>query len=93
MLLSYSFMVSGLFIPVIMGVFTKKPDTLGAMLAMLGGGALTLTLTLLDVPLPYNLDPIIFGLLVALIIYFIIWLTPYHKLTPGVDLQKKDKKA
>jgi SSS family solute:Na+ symporter len=93
MLLSYSFMVSGLFIPVIMGVFTKKPDSLGAMLAMLGGGALTLTLTLLDVPLPYNLDPIIFGLLVALIIYFIIWLTPYHKLTPGVDLQKKDKKA
>jgi SSS family solute:Na+ symporter len=92
MLLSYSFMVSGLFIPVIMGVFTKNPDALGAMLSMLGGGALTLTLTMLDVPLPYNLDPIIFGLLVALIIYFVVWLIPYHKLIPNVVLMKKNEK-
>jgi SSS family solute:Na+ symporter len=37
MLLSYAFMVSGLIIPVLAGLFTRKPDSLAALLAMTGG--------------------------------------------------------
>ncbi len=80
MLMSYSFMVSGLFIPIITGIFVKRPNALAAMLAMLGGGAITLTLTIMDILLPFGLDPIIFGLSASLVIYFTIWLIPYQKL-------------
>ncbi|MBR9997547.1 MAG: sodium:solute symporter family protein [Cyclobacteriaceae bacterium] len=80
MLLSYSFMVSGLFIPIITGMFLKKPDAPAAMAAMLGGGIFTLVLTVLEISLPFGLDPIIFGLSASLIIYLSIWLLPYEKI-------------
>ena len=69
MLLSYSFMVSGLIIPVLAGLFTSRPDSLAAILAMLGGGLTTSMLVILKRPLPLDLDANILGIAVSLIIY------------------------
>lgn len=42
MLYSYAFMVSGLFVPIIAALFSRKPSTLAAMIAMISGGLLPL---------------------------------------------------
>lgn len=69
MLLSYAFMVSGLIVPVLAGLFTRKPNSLAAILAMLGGGLTTSILVLIKHPLPLDLDANIFGIAVSLIVY------------------------
>jgi len=69
MLLSYAFMVSGLIIPVLAGLFTRKPDSLAALLAMIGGGMTTSILVLINRPLPLDLDANIFGIAVSLVVY------------------------
>lgn len=79
MLLSYSFMVSGLFIPVLTGVFMKDPDPNAAMFSMFGGGIITLSLSIMNIQLPYGLDPIIFGLSASVLIYFLLWSLPYER--------------
>ncbi len=71
MLHSYSFMVSGLFIPVIAGVFLKQPNNRGALWAMIAGGTTTLTLILSGVKMPFGLDANIYGILLAFFIYFL----------------------
>lgn len=68
---SYAFMVSGLLVPTLMGYFSKNPNRAGALVSMLGGGGLTLTLIFLKTPLPYGLDPTIFGILASAGLYFI----------------------
>jgi SSS family solute:Na+ symporter len=69
MLLSYAFMVSGLLVPVLAGLFTNKPNSLAALLSMLGGGLTTSILVVLDKPLPLDLDPNIFGIAASLMVY------------------------
>ncbi len=69
MLLSYAFMVSGLFVPVVGGLFWKKSSNMGAILAMLAGGTTTSVLVVLNTPLPYELDANVFGILVAAIVF------------------------
>jgi len=69
MLLSYAFMVSGLIIPVLAGLFTRKPDPMAALLAMIGGGMTTIILVLVNRPLPLDLDANIFGITVSLVLY------------------------
>jgi SSS family solute:Na+ symporter len=69
MLLSYAFMVSGLIIPVLAGLFTRKPNPLAALLAMIGGGMTTIILVLVNRPLPLELDANIFGIAVSLVLY------------------------
>lgn len=71
MLLSYSFMVSGLLVPVLGIIFTKKPKPNAALLSMLVGGFTTLTLTFLNVKIPLGFDPIIVGIAFSFIIYSI----------------------
>jgi SSS family solute:Na+ symporter len=71
MLLSYAFMVSGLIIPVLAGLFTRKPDSLAALLSMTGGGITTSILVLLNRPLPLELDANIFGIAVSLVFYLV----------------------
>lgn len=56
MLLSYSFMVSGLFVPVLGAFFWKKSSSVGALFAMIIGGGTTTILTLFNVPLVFGLD-------------------------------------
>lgn len=71
MLLSYAFMVSGLLVPVLAGLFTKKPNSLAALLAMLGGGLTTSILVMLNADLPFGLDANIFGIAMSLIVYIV----------------------
>ncbi len=69
MLYSYAFMVSGLFIPVMGALFWPRASALAAFWAMLTGGSLTLALILLELKMPYNLDPIVFGMLASLLVF------------------------
>ncbi len=62
MLYSYAFMVSGLLVPVIGAFFLKRRTPRAAFWSMLLGGGTTLILTVTGVPLPFNLDPNIFGI-------------------------------
>ena len=71
MLHSYSFMVSGLFIPVLVGIFLKKRSSAGAFWAMIIGGAVTLSLILSGLELPFGLDANIYGILLAVITYIL----------------------
>lgn len=77
MLNSYAFMVSGLLIPVLAGLFDKKPSPLAAMAALIAGGGTSLLLGLSSIPLPLGLDPIVFGLLASLLVYTLI--RPFHQ--------------
>ena len=69
MLHSYSFMVSGLFIPVLAGIFLKSRSSSGAFWAMIIGGAVTLSLILSGLELPFGLDANIYGILLATLTY------------------------
>ena len=69
MLHSYSFMVSGLFIPVLAGLFLKNPSPRGAFLSMIAGGSTTLLLIVTSINLPLGLDPNIYGIALAILIY------------------------
>jgi SSS family solute:Na+ symporter len=69
MLHSYSFMVSGMLIPVLVALLTKSPSKLGALSSMIAGGSLTLVLIILNVSLPFGLDANIFGITFSLITY------------------------
>jgi SSS family solute:Na+ symporter len=71
MLHSYSFMVSGLFIPVLAGIFLKKRSSAGAFWAMIIGGGVTLSLILSGLELPFGLDANIYGILLAAITYML----------------------
>lgn len=73
MLYSYSFMVSGLFVPVVAGLILKRPSKRGALFSMLCGGIITLLLILMDVALPLGLDANFFGLLSAFLVYSITY--------------------
>jgi solute:Na+ symporter, SSS family len=72
MLYSYAFMVSGLFIPVMGALFLKKANATAAFWAMLLGGITTITLIIGNWPLPFDLDPNIFGISLSFISFVII---------------------
>lgn len=72
MLLSYAFMVSGLFIPIIGTLFWEKASSNGSFWSMLGGGVFTSILILYGVKLPYKLDPIVFGIMFSFLIFYSI---------------------
>lgn len=69
MLHSYSFMVSGMFIPVLASLISKRPNSLAALVSMIVGGSTTLLLIILKFKLPFELDASIFGITVSLISY------------------------
>ena len=69
MLHSYSFMVSGMIIPVLAALFTRKPNALAALFSMITGGGITLSLIILDIALPLGLDANIFGIAAASVSY------------------------
>ncbi|GAB5538219.1 MAG: sodium:solute symporter [Salibacteraceae bacterium] len=78
MLYSYAFMVSGLFVPVLFGLFSKRISANAALVSMLVGGCTTLVLSAMFSSLPGNLDPIIFGLLASLSSYIIYYQVEYY---------------
>jgi SSS family solute:Na+ symporter len=72
MLYSYSFMVSGLLIPVIGFLVYPKPSSLAAFTSVWVGGGFTLSMILAQVEMPFGLDPNVFGIALAAIAFFII---------------------
>jgi SSS family solute:Na+ symporter len=72
MLMSYSFMVSGLFVPVIGAFFWKKSSAIGAITAMLVGGFTTTALTLADYNLPMGLDANFAGISASAFVFILL---------------------
>jgi len=73
MLLSYAFMVSGLIVPVLAGLFTRSPSSSAALISMIAGGGTTITLILLQTDMPLGLDVNIFGISLSLISYLLVY--------------------
>ncbi|CAG5083941.1 sodium:solute symporter family protein [Parvicella tangerina] len=72
MLYSYAFMVSGLLVPVLGMLFLKKPSAKAALVAMIGGGLTTLSLLIMEIKLPWDLDANIVGISVSLISFLMV---------------------
>lgn len=76
MLLSYSFMVSGLLVPLLAALFFKKPNAQAAWWAILLGGSSTLFLEYQKMQaalqLPGDLDPNFFGIAISFLTYILI---------------------
>ena len=71
MLLSYAFMVSGLFVPVLGGFLLPNSSPKAALASMLVGGMLTLFLIISEWQLPFSLDANFFGLSASALVFFI----------------------
>jgi len=70
MLYSYAFMVSGLFIPILVALYGKKPNSIAAILSMVIGGTTTVVLIISNLKLPLDLDANIFGITASTLVYF-----------------------
>ncbi len=83
MLLSYAFMVSGLLVPVIGALFLKNSSPVAAFWAMLVGGSTTLSLEIMNVSLPFGLDPNIAGLSASALVFILLqWMAPRTASSP-----------
>jgi SSS family solute:Na+ symporter len=69
MLLSYAFMVSGLFVPVLGILFWKNSHPIAAFFSMLLGGATTTILEISQYALPYGLDANVAGITISLLVF------------------------
>ncbi len=72
MLYSYGFMVSGLLVPVIAGLFFNQRNPRPAIGAMISGGSVTASLSFFEIVLPLGLDPNFYGIFVSLFVFFIL---------------------
>ncbi|MBS9522919.1 sodium:solute symporter family protein [Litoribacter alkaliphilus] len=72
MIYSYAFMVSGLLVPLLAAIFWGNTNPQAAMSAMVGGGLTTLVLSLGDWPLPFGLDPNLFGVTMSLALFLLV---------------------
>ncbi|UII29524.1 sodium:solute symporter family protein [Fulvivirga maritima] len=72
MLYSYAFMVSGLFVPILVALFIKNSSSLAAFSAMLTGGVVTLVLILTSTELPFDLDANIYGIAASALVFFTV---------------------
>ncbi|TVP44754.1 MAG: sodium:solute symporter family protein [Mongoliibacter sp.] len=73
MLYSYAFMVSGLFVPILFGLFTEKRSPAAAVTAMISGGSVTAGLSVSGLSLPFGLDPNFFGVFASLAMYLLVY--------------------
>ncbi|MEX2591353.1 MAG: sodium:solute symporter family protein [Anditalea sp.] len=73
MLYSYAFMVSGLLVPILAGLFWNKKDPTAAMVSMIMGGGVTAGLSIWAGNLPWGLDPNFFGVAVSLAAFLLIF--------------------
>lgn len=72
MLLSYAFMVSGLFIPVVAAIGGWAKSANAAFYAMITGGLTTILLITFDQTLPFGLDANVGGILISALTFLII---------------------
>jgi SSS family solute:Na+ symporter len=80
MLLSYSFMVSGLLAPVIGFIFFKNPKPQAGLLSMASGAAAFAFFHFSGIELPCKYDPVVPGVLASLIVLFIVQKTATKEL-------------
>jgi SSS family solute:Na+ symporter len=73
MLYSYAFMVSGLFVPIIAGLFWNMRSPKAALASMIIGGGTTAVLSLLKLTLPFGLDPNFFGVFASLAVFLLVF--------------------
>ena len=69
MLYSYAFMVSGLLVPVVGGLFFGQNSPKAATASMITGGSLTAGLIITEVALPFGLDANLFGLTLSFLTF------------------------
>lgn len=96
MLLSYAFMVSGLFVPVIGAMYWKRSTPAAAFWAMLTGGGTTMALILLDASLPFGLDANIAGISISALSFIILsYITPptINLATVAIKTSQKHEQA
>lgn len=72
MLYSYAFMVSGLFIPILAGLFWNMRSPTAALVSMIMGGGVTAALSVLSISLPFGLDPNFFGVSASLAAFLLV---------------------
>jgi SSS family solute:Na+ symporter len=72
MLLSYSFMVSGLLAPVVGFIFFKKPKPKAGLLSMASGMIVFGFFHFSGIKLPYEYDPVVPGVLASLLVLFAV---------------------
>lgn len=72
MLSAYAFLVSGLLVPMLFGLFSKRGGQAAAIGAMLSGGSTTLLLQTLHISLPGGIDPNLAGISIAFFTYLFI---------------------
>jgi SSS family solute:Na+ symporter len=77
MLLSYAFMVSGLFVPVIGALYWKKSTSIAAFWAMLLGGLTTTVLVIIEYDLPWGLDANLGGITMSALTFITLSLLTY----------------
>lgn len=82
MLYAYSFMVSGLCVPIVAAIFLKKRYPIPALVSMVVGGTTTITIILTEWKTPYELDANIFGLSAAIVCYVLL-----HTIYRNKDVQ------
>ncbi len=73
MLYSYAFMVSGLFVPILAGLFWNMRSPTAALISMILGGGVTAGLSVLNIALPFGLDSNLFGVLASLAAFLLIY--------------------
>jgi SSS family solute:Na+ symporter len=83
MLYSYAFMVSGLFVPIVGAFYWDKSSSVGAVGAMILGGATTVCLELFLEQLPAGLDANVFGISVSAIVFIALSLLFPDESSPG----------
>lgn len=72
MLYSYAFMVSGLLVPILAGLFWNRRNPTAAIASMIIGGGLTAGLAFSELALPLGLDANLFGLLASLAVFLLL---------------------
>ena len=72
MIYSYAFMVSGLLVPLLAGLFWNSTNAKAAMASMIGGGVTTVLLSVGGWELPFGLDPNLFGVSMSLAVFLLV---------------------
>jgi SSS family solute:Na+ symporter len=82
-LLAYSFMVGGLFFPTLAALFWRRASGVAAFWSIAAGGATTVVLTVLDIPI--RLDPVFYGLSISgiVLVLLTLWFPSRRKALDG----------
>ncbi|MGE4586633.1 MAG: sodium:solute symporter [Mangrovibacterium sp.] len=83
MLHSYTFMVSGMFVPVLAALLPRQNSPLAALWSMITGGTVALSLIITAPPLPFGLNANIFGILSSLLVFVLLSLFQNKPHTPA----------